>query len=130
MTPTPVPPPPPAGGAGPPLEVRLERGEVVYYPACPFALPSGDDHRFLLGQRLAGRAHKNVSYNPHTGKANGFGHDSPEQAERVRAILAAFSQSVTSWAARVLPCYAAAWRLDRVSYRPEEEATRTLRQKA
>jgi hypothetical protein len=132
MTATPVPPipPPTAGRAGPSLEERLERGEVVYYPVCPFALPQGDDHQFLLAQRLAGRAHKNISYNPHTGKAGSFRHESPEQAERVRAVLVAFSESVTAWAARVLPRYAAAWRLDRVSYRPEEEATRTLRQKA
>jgi hypothetical protein len=118
--------------AGPDLsqEERLERGDVVHYPVCPFALPAGDDHRFLLAQRLASRAHKNISYNPHTGKASGFRVESAEQAERLRRLLADFSDAVTDWAMRSLPRYAAAWRLDRVSYRPEEEATRTLRQKA
>jgi hypothetical protein len=112
------------------LEERLERGDVVHYPACPFTLPQGDDLLFLLGQRLASRAHKNVSYNPHTGKAAGFRVESAEQAERLRRLLADFSVGVTDWATRTLPRYAAAWRLDRVSYRPEEEATRTLRQTA
>jgi hypothetical protein len=112
------------------VEERLERGDVVHYPACPFALPEGDDLRFLLAQRLASRAHKNVSYNPNTGKAGGFRVESAEQAERLRRLLATFSDAVTDWATRTLPRYAAAWRLDRVSYRPEEEATRTLRHKA
>jgi hypothetical protein len=112
------------------LEERLERGDVVHYPACPFALPRGDDLLFLLGQRLASRAHKNVSYNPHTGKAAGFRVESAEQVERLRRLLADFSAAVTDWATQTLPRYAAAWRLDRVSYRPEEEATRTLRQTA
>jgi hypothetical protein len=119
-------------GGGPDLspEERLERGEVLYYPVCPFPLPEGDDRRFLLEQRLANRAHKNISYNPHTGKAGGFAALSPEQAERLRRLLASFSQTVTEWAARTLPRYPRAWRLDRVSFRPEEEATRTLRLKA
>jgi hypothetical protein len=109
---------------------RLERGEVVYYPVCPFPLPEGDDRTFLLEQRLANRAHKNISYNPHTAKAAGFLLHSPEQAERLRRLLAEFSRTITDWAAQTFPSYAHAWRLDRVSFRPEEEATRTLRLKA
>jgi hypothetical protein len=120
----------PTAGPDLSLEERLERGEVVYYPVCPFALPEGDDLGFLLEQRLASRAHKNVSYNPTNGKAAGFRADSAEQAARLRDLLADFSESVTDWATRTFPRYAVAWRLDRVSYRPEEEATRTLRQKA
>jgi hypothetical protein len=109
------------------LEASLERGEVIYYPACPFPLPEGDDRRFLLEQRLGGRVHKNISYDPHTGKAAGFRRDSDAQAERLRQLLAAFARSATHWLANTLPGYAASWRLDRVSFRPEEEATRRLR---
>src|SRR5262249_15525362 len=36
----------------------------------------------------------------------------------------------TKWLAGVLPDYARLWRLDQVSYRPEEEATRKLRPKS
>ncbi len=107
----------PATGAS--LAERLERGEVIYYPTCPFALPEGEDRRFLLDQRLGSRAHKNISYDPSSGKAAGYFHHAPEQAERLRRVLAAFSDAVTDWATRTLPRYAAAWRLDRVSYRPE-----------
>jgi hypothetical protein len=112
------------------LEARLERGEIEYYPVCPFPVPEGDDHQFLLGQRLASRAHKNISYDPHSGKAAGYLWQGPEQAERLRRLLAVFSQTATSWLASVLPQYAHGCRLDRVSFRPEEEATRRLRLKA
>jgi hypothetical protein len=106
---------------------RLERGDVVFYPTCPFALPEGDDRRFLLDQELASRAHKNIGYDPQTGKASGFRRHSEEQARRLRGILADFAKSATEWLSATLPTYAAAWQLDRVSFRPEEEATRRLR---
>lgn len=109
------------------LAERLERGEIIHYQACPFSLPEGDDRQFLLDQHLGGRAHKNVSYDPRTGKAGGFLQQSAEQAERLRVLLAAFARSATDWLARALPKYAASWQLDRVSYRPDEEATRRLR---
>jgi hypothetical protein len=109
------------------LARRLERGEVVHYSVCPFALPEGADRRFLLEQRLASGAHKNISYNPRTGKAGGFSRQSPQQADRLRALLADFSRTATRWLAGALPAYARAWRLDMVSFRPEEEATRRLR---
>ncbi len=114
----------------PSLEMRLERGEVIYYPVCPFPMPEGDDRLFLQQQHLASRAHKNISYNPATGRAAGFLRQSPEQAARLRDLLAAFSKNATAWAGKMLPRYTSTWRLDQVSFRPEEEATRVLRQKA
>ncbi len=121
---------PTAAGSTISLEARLERGEVIHYPTCPFPLPHGDDRLFLLEQRLASRAHKNISYNPHTGKAAGYARQSAAQAGRLRDILAAFAESVTQWLARTLPPYSESWKRDLVSFRPEEEATRKLRLKA
>ena len=112
------------------LEERLERGEVVHFPACPFALPEGDDRQFLLAQTLASRAHKNISLDPRSGRAGGYKKHTPEQAERLQKMLAEFSQTATAWLSATLPSYARGWRLDQVSFRPEEEATRRLRQKA
>jgi hypothetical protein len=111
------------------LEARLERGEVLFYPACPFAVPTGDDHAFLLRQRLA-RLAKNISYNPAKGRAAGFVRGTPCDDERLRALFYAFSESVTAWVDRTLPRYRQGRRLDQVSFRPEEEATRRLRQTA
>jgi hypothetical protein len=117
----------PVGPGGAALEERLERGEVIHFPVSPFPLPRGDDHRFLLEQRLASRAHKNISYNPHTGTASGCRLQGPEQAGRLRHLLAGFAEEVRRWLARTLPRYARSWQRDRVSYRPLEEATRKLR---
>ncbi len=108
------------------LAERLERGEIIYYPTCPFAL-SEEDRRFLLSQRLASRAHKNIGYDPATGKVTSFLRRSPDHAEQLVAVLAAFSRNATRWLAATLPQYARGWQLDRVSLRPEEEATRQLR---
>jgi hypothetical protein len=93
-------------------------------------MPEGEDRSFLNAQRLASRAHKNISYDPASNRAAGFLRHSGEEAERLRRILATFSATVTHWLAQTLPRYAGHWQLDRVSFRPEEEATRVLRQKA
>ena len=108
-------------------EERLERGEVLYFPTAPFHLPAGDDHAFLLRQQLGGPVHKNISYDPATGRAGGLARCGTEDAERLRGLFASFSRTTTEWLARALPRYAAGWQLDRISYRPEEEATRRLR---
>src|SRR5262245_13840134 len=109
------------------LEERLERGEVVYFPTAPFALPAGDDHAYLLGQQMGKLAHKNISYNPHTARAAGYTRAGAGQADRLGAILGAFSRAVIAWVAEALPGYAGGCHPDRVSFRPEEEATRRLR---
>jgi hypothetical protein len=116
--------------APPDVAQRLERGEVVFFPVCPFALPNGDDMTFLLEQQLASRAHKNVSYDPRRDRAAGFLRQSASQAERLHRLLADFARDATAWLAGLLPRYAASWKLDLVSYRPIEEATRQLRLKA
>jgi hypothetical protein len=110
-----------------PLEERLEQGELVYWPACPFALPAGDDLHFLFRQALAGRRHKNISFEPHTNKASGAHWQGKENSRRLERLLANFADTATGWLGRALPRYAAAWRRDRASYRPDEEATRCLR---
>jgi hypothetical protein len=112
------------------LAERLERGEVIYYPTCPFAVPEGEDRRFLLEQQLGSRVHKNIGYDPQSGKTSGFLRQSPEQSDRLRIVLATFAENATGWLTGVLPRYAQSWSMDRVSYRPDEEATRRLRQMA
>jgi hypothetical protein len=109
------------------LAERLERGEVLFYPTAPFALPQGSDLEFLLQQELGSLAHKNISYNPSNGKVGGFVRRSTDQVEQLRQIFAHFSASVTEWLTRVIPQYRQGCQLDRASFRPQEEATRRLR---
>jgi hypothetical protein len=113
-----------------PPEERLERGEIVRWPVCPFPLPAESDRQFLCSQKPGSWAHKNISYDPRTGRLAGFRWLSALQADRLREVLAAFSRSASRWLADVLPRYAAGWCLDRASFRPEEEAIRPLRWKA
>src|SRR5262245_48700251 len=101
-----------ADGADPLLASRLERGEVVLFPACPFPLPEGDNRRFLLEQPLDGRAHKDIRYDPHTGRTAGFQRCSADQAAHLHKLLAHFSQTASAWLAATLPRYAAAWKLN------------------
>jgi 3-deoxy-D-manno-octulosonic acid hydroxylase-like protein len=115
--------------AGTPAE-RVERGDVLYFETAPFPLPRGDDRDFLLRQRQSKFKHKNISYDPSAGRAFGFVRVSPEQAERMTRILADFSDASTAWLAATFPSYATAWKADRVSFRPQEEATRKLRHTA
>src|SRR5690349_18402054 len=99
-------------GASNPLAERLERGEVLFYPTAPFALPQGADLEFLLQQELGNLAHKNISYNPANGKVGGCVRKSAAQIEQLRAIFARFSAAATAWLADILPQYSEGWQLD------------------
>src|SRR5713101_140095 len=102
----------------PSLSARLEGGELVYFPTCPFPLVSGEDRQFLLRRKLGGKLHKNISYDPASGRTSGCRRCAPEKEARLRRILADFSHQATAWLGAVLPRYAQSWRLDRVHYRP------------
>jgi hypothetical protein len=118
---------PPPGETSSSFEERLERGELLTFAPCPFALPAGDELTFLLRQRLRNSYHKNISFNPDSDTVTGFRYRTPEQAERLRILLDAFSSGAASWLCRLLPRYAPTLQRDRASFRPEEEATRALR---
>jgi hypothetical protein len=109
------------------LPERLERGEVIVYPQCPFPLPEGSLRSFLLEHGHMGRFHKNISYDPGTERATGFSHRNRRVREQLSDLLGDFSRVATGWLEGVLPGYAEGWKVDRVSYRPLEEATRKLR---
>lgn len=102
----------------------LERGEVLFFPTAPFQLPGAEDLQFLRTQQLVGLSHKAISFDPGNGQVSG--HGGPHE-QRLVALLATFGQMVTRWLAEAFPSYATQARPDRVSFRPDEEATRRLR---
>jgi len=112
------------------LAEQLERGELVYFPTCPFPLPVEPDRFFLREQRLSPFGHKNISLDPANGRVSGFVEHSDAQAQRLAGILAEFSRQVSAWLTTVLPRYAPGCRPDRATLRSEEEATRQLRHTA
>src|SRR5262249_4306784 len=118
---------PAVGGAA---EARLEQGEVLFYPAAPFALPRGADHDFLLRQEQAPLGHKNISFNPHTRRVSGAVLRGDGQLEQLAELFAAFSAAVSAWLHGALPRYRGGCAPDRASFRPREEATRRLRSPA
>ena len=106
---------------------RLERGALVTFAPCPFAVPHGEEHAFLCSQRLRGMRRECISYDPRQNRAHGFVRQSAAHAERLRDVLAGSADRATHWLAAMLPRYAAGWELARVAFHPAEEATRRLR---
>ena len=109
------------------LAERLERGELVYFPICPFALPRDGDRDFLLAQQLRDISESAIRFDPTGGKLKGYRFTTAEDAERLAGLSRSFSATATGWLANVLPEYAGKWTRDRATFRTEEEATRSLR---
>jgi hypothetical protein len=108
-------------------EERLERGEVLHYPVAPFPLFEGHERDFLLRQREGGLGHKNISFDPATGRITGLLLTEGGQEERLRGLFEAFSRRVTDWLRSTFQRYAGGLAPDRASFRPAEEATRRAR---
>ena len=102
----------------------LEEGRILFFPRTPFPLPD-EDRAFLLRQRQSGAGyHKNIAYRPAQDRVTGSA--SGADAEGLRRVLRDYSRSVVAFTASILPTYAARWRVDFASFRPEEEAGRGL----
>ncbi|HUI43996.1 MAG TPA: Kdo hydroxylase family protein [Terriglobia bacterium] len=102
---------------------RLEAGDILFFPQTPTQF-AGVDSEFLLSQRQSGSAyHKNIAYRPATDVLTGAeGGD----RERLRSLVRSFSRQTVELLRRLLPRYAANWRVDFTSFRPFEEAGRQL----
>jgi hypothetical protein len=96
-------------------------------PLCPFALPSREDLTFLTHQKTAKYRHKDISFDPNDGKLQGCRESDVSRRDRMKEVLAAFSESVATWLRGAVPHYAAGLIKDRVTVRTREEATRALR---
>ncbi|HLW79579.1 MAG TPA: Kdo hydroxylase family protein [Terriglobia bacterium] len=106
---------------------QLEQGNILFFPQAPFELPE-EDRTFLLAQRQSGAAyHKNISYRPNRDRLTGAAGQHRREQERLRAIMKTYSEKAIRLLAGLLEPYAAAWRVDFASFRPEEERGRRLR---
>jgi hypothetical protein len=105
---------------------QLERGNILLLKDTPF-LPTEEDCAFLREQRQSERAsHKNIAYKPHLHKVTGADVNNAENAERMRAILAKYSEGALTFLSARFPDYARVWRVDYASFRPVEEQGRDL----
>lgn len=105
----------------------LERNELISFTNCPFPLPSADELKFLLTQRTARLGHKDISFDPATGRLSGYREKVQSGRGRLKEVMIAFSESVTTWLKSAVPLYAGGLIKDRVTLRTQEEATRALR---
>ena len=105
---------------------QLEQGNILLLEKTPF-LPSPSDGEFLRAQKQSQRAaHKNIAYKPHLQRTTGTGALEAEEAERLRVVLAAYSQGALATLGALFPNYAREWKVDYASFRPVEEQGRQL----
>ncbi len=104
---------------------RLEEGQILFFAGIPYELPAAD-RDLLIGVRQTSAAyHKNISYRPREDRIHGLDRASAD-ADRLRAIMNAYSRNVTAFAADFLRPYAPGWKLDFASFRSIEERGRDL----
>ncbi len=106
---------------------ELEAGNILFFPATPFAIPQ-DERDFLLGQTQTSSAlHKNVAYRPAEDCITGLAKSEEREAQRIRLILKNYSQQAAQFLGELLSPYAGKWKLDFASFRPLEERGRPAR---
>lgn len=106
---------------------HLECNHLIAWTASPFPLPAADDLAFLLDQHRPTFVHKDIGFDPATGRFSGARLKRPADQPRLAGILKSFSDGVTSWLATTYPGYATGLTRDRVTLRTDEEATRAMR---
>ena len=105
---------------------QLEQGNILLLEQTPF-LPLPADGEFLRTQKQSQRAsHKNIAYKPHLKRTTGTGTLEAEDAERLRTVLAAYSEGALEFLSALFPTYAREWKVDYASFRPVEEEGRQL----
>jgi hypothetical protein len=110
---------------------ELEAGNILFFPQTPFAFPD-DDLKFLLSRKQTDASfHKNIAYRPAEDRITGLDKSAAgPEVDRLRTIVAGYSQRSAQFLAELLPPYAGKWKLDFASYRPVEEQGRAARLRA
>ncbi len=109
---------------------HLEKGDILFFPVSPLAMPE-EDRRFLLAQKQSGASfHKNISYRPLEDRVKGVAEKDPGREERLREIMAGYSKRSAEVVRTLLPAYATGLRLDYASFRPLQEEGRSIKFKA
>ena len=109
---------------------QLEQGNILFFSTIPFEFPAAE-REFLLDQRQSGKAyHKNIAYRPSEDRLSGSAKGSREEEDRLRRVMRSYSERCTRFLSALLPRYAAEWKIDFASFRPQEEAGRQIRQRA
>jgi len=108
------------------LSDALERGEIVYFPECPVALPAPEDLDFLREGLGGSLSRKNVSYYPDADRLVGLKAD-PQVLQRAHRALATYSRRVHAFLSSAMPRFFKEVRTGTTSFRPLEERGRDLK---
>jgi|SRR5579875_519810 len=104
---------------------ELEAGNILFFPATPFALAE-ESKEFLRHLSFSGgAAHKNIAYRPLADRITGIAGDAA-LTDRLRSIFRDYSRAVIRFTSELLPEYSRHWKLDYASFRPIEEEGRDL----
>src|SRR5271163_282046 len=108
--------------------VRLEAGDILFFPQTPIEFASGD-LEFLLGQQQTDSSlHKNIAYKPLQDALSGVDTKTADAqaVTRLQLIMRWYSAAVEGFLSGFLTPYARRWKLDYASFRPQEEQGRDL----
>ena len=112
------------GGTGVDFREVLENGNLLFFPDGGFEI-SREICQALTGEAQDARSvHKNIAYKPNADKVSGL--KDARGADRVRHAMREYSRAALAFAARILPDYARAWKVDYASFRSIEERGRVL----
>jgi hypothetical protein len=108
--------------------MRLEAGDILFFPQTPIKFVSGD-LEFLLGQQQTDSSlHKNIAYKPSFDVLSGVDTKTadPAAVAHLHRILRLYSHKVDEFVGHFLSPYSRRWKLDYASFRPQEEQGRDL----
>ena len=103
----------------------LEDGCILVVPHAGLDW-TADEQAALLHHEAATGPHKNIAYRLADDRIIGVGRRAAPDVVRLRGALRSYAQQVTALLARLLVPYGRRWRVDYTSFRPQEEAGRSL----
>lgn len=106
------------------LSDELEKGNVVYFPKSPVALPAPEELTFLREEMPRQLKRKNVSYYPSADRLVGV--EDAALAGRTHRLLQAHSGRVVEFLTQTMPDFVKGWTVGTSSFRPLQEKGRNL----
>lgn len=95
----------------------LEQGRLVYCPALAFSLDEGE--RPFLSPTWSDGSHKNISFEPATGRLGGITVQGAE-SDALKAMMARYAKVTRQFLEALLPSYRPGLRQARTSFRPAQ----------
>jgi hypothetical protein len=105
---------------------QLEEGRILFFGGVPFDFPEAD-REFLRSQKQGNSLlHKNISYRPLEDRIKGNASEDAAEGQRLHESMRNYSREVVRFLGELITPYAAHWKLDFASFRPQQEQGRDL----